>query len=232
MLLIAAFFDKKFLSYCVGVKFIYSNGRHNGVDEMKSTEFVARLAEVMGASHTEIATVDRTLAKQGLRRIARGRARPDVTLREGVQIVCGWAGAKNLTDAAAEVIRLQGYQPQQIPPDEYETTTAKSRTFASLFDTEESDLYGLDFIEVALWLARQLGSDKFPAHEVWLSIEKGGAPELSCKSSFVNEELVFHEFPVKVDLFSQTRPPRPNVKLEAWVRGSVLKWIFDVTEAA
>ncbi|RXV58884.1 hypothetical protein C6W92_16110 [Roseovarius sp. A46] len=199
---------------------------------MKSTEFVARLAEVMGVSHTEIATVDRTLAKQGLRRIARGRSRPDVTLREGVQIVCAWAGARKLTDAAEELGRLKRYQPQQISPGEYKTITSRTTTLASLFETEESDLYGLDFIEAASWLAEQLGSEKFPAHKVWLSIEKGGAPELSCEWEFQTKTLDFEEFPVKVDLSFKSRPRKPNVKLRTSVRGPVLKWIFEVTEGA
>lgn len=51
---------------------------------MTPTEFVAGLAEVMGVTHTEIATVDRALAIKGLRQIARGRSRPDMTLREGL----------------------------------------------------------------------------------------------------------------------------------------------------
>lgn len=199
---------------------------------MRPTEFVAGLAEVMGVSHTEIATVDRALAKQGLRRIARGRSRPDVTLQEGVQIVCAWAGARNLTEAADELGRLKRYELQQNPPGEHETTTSKTNAFASLFDTEISDLYGLDFIELTSWLACQLGSEKRPANHVWLSIKKGGAPELSCESPFVKEKLLFHEFPVKVDMFSKSRAPRPNVTLTASVRGPVLKWIFDVTEGA
>ena len=48
---------------------------------MTPTEFATGLADVMGVGRTEIATVDRALAKHGLRRIARGRHRPDINLK-------------------------------------------------------------------------------------------------------------------------------------------------------
>ena len=74
---------------------------------MTPTEFNASVAEVMSVERTEIATVDRSLAKHGLRQLARGRYRPDISLREGVQFICAWAAAKSLTLAADDVQRLE-----------------------------------------------------------------------------------------------------------------------------
>lgn len=88
--------------------------------------------------------------------------------------------------------------------------TRKSKTFASVMGEEERNLYGMNFMEVASWLARQLGSDKYPSDNVWLSIEKGGAPELHCEWKFQTKTLDFQEFPIKLNL-AQERKRRGNI---------------------
>ncbi|SDI19197.1 hypothetical protein [Lutimaribacter saemankumensis] len=199
---------------------------------MKLKEFIAGLAEVMQVESTELATVDRALAKQGLRQLARGRFHPDITLEEGVQLVCAWAGSFKLTEAASEVERLKSFSPRQIPNDEYELITKNSKTFASLFGAEERDLYGMNFVEAACWLTEQLGSGKYPADRIWLSVTKGGEPEMSGSWRFKFRTLSFFQFPETLD-FDRMKPvPQRNVEIKASIRGPVLKWIFDVTEVS
>jgi len=201
---------------------------------MTPTEFVTGLAEAMNVERTELATVDRALAKQGMRQIARGRSRPDITLKEGVQIVCAWAGAQKLTGAANEVERLKGYRPRSIPDDEYEAITRKSKTVASIFGEEENQLYDMNFIEVVVWVTRQLGAKEEAADRIWLAIEKGGVPEITYKPSLSTVRLEFRKFPIKLDWTTrqQGQTPKKNVTITSAVRGAVLKWIFDVTEGA
>ena len=138
---------------------------------MTPTGFVTGLAQVMAVGRTEIATVDRALAKQGRRQLSRGRSRPDVTLHEGVQIVCAWAGAKKLTEAAAELVRLEQFYADTIPADEYELLKNKTKTFADLMGGEDASLFGMAFLDVVCWTAQQLHRGEFPADDLWVSVE-------------------------------------------------------------
>lgn len=194
---------------------------------MTPTEFVAGLADIMDVERTEIATVDRTLAKHGMRQLARGRYRPDVTLREGVQIVCAWAAAHNLTDAAAEVERLKRFHANTIPPDEYELVKAKYKSFTIDLGDKDNQLYGREFLWVVSWVAQQLGTKKFPAKDIWVSIEKAGSPQIIYRAGLTSERLSFMELG---KLGQNSEAPQSNVKTITEFRGSVLKWIFDVTE--
>lgn len=198
---------------------------------MTPTEFVAGLADVMNVPHTEIATVDRALAKQGMRQIARGRARPDVTLREGLQILCAWAGAKKLTDAPEEVKRLEHYHPNAIPEDEYEGNKRSAKLFGSDFGKEESDLYGKDFITVVSEVAQWLGAGELPPDLIRVSIQQGGEPKISYDWQFQTKRLKFDWYG-KLDFPNQNKAPAKPVRITASISGTVLKWIFDVTEGA
>lgn len=197
---------------------------------MTPTEFVAGLADIMDVERTEIATVDRTLAKHGMRQLARGRYRPDVTLREGVQIVCAWAAAQNLTDSAAEVERLKRFHANTIPPDEYELVKAKYKSFTIDLGDTDNQLYGREFLWVVSWVAQQLGTTKFPAKDIWVSIEKAGSPQIIYRTGLKSERLSFMDFGKKFELGQNAESPQNNVKTITEFRGSVLKWIFDVTE--
>ena len=145
---------------------------------MTPTEFATGLADVMGVGRTEIATVDRALAKHGLRQIARGRHRPDIDLKEGVQLVCAWAGADNLTLAAEEVKRLERFVPNVTPPDEYALTKRTNTEFPKIFGMEEHELYGVNYLDIVTMIARQLVAGTFPAERLWMAIEKGASPEI------------------------------------------------------
>lgn len=197
---------------------------------MKSKEFAAGLADVMEVSQTEIATVDRALAKAGIRKISRGRFRPDVTLREGVQIVCGWAASSKLTNAAEEVKRLEHYHPDEIPEDEYENIRTKAGLFGSDFGEEERDLYGNDFFEVMSEVARWLGGKKLNAEGLWISIEKSGAPSISYQIELFKKRKLDFVWFGKLNLFDPKKVPPASVIVTTSIRGTVLKWIFDVTE--
>lgn len=199
---------------------------------MKNTEFAAGLAKVMKVPHTEIATVDRALAKAGRRQLARGRFRPDVTLREGVQIVCGWAGANKLTNAAEEVKRLEHYHPKPITEDENKTIQRAADLFGSDFGEEEKNLYGKDFFEVLSEVARWIGEEKLDADRVLMSIEKGGVPSISYTPEFFQTRKLAFVWFGKLNLFGAKKETPAPVIMTASIRGSVLKWIFDVTEGA
>lgn len=198
---------------------------------MTPTEFAAGLADVMGIARTEIATVDRALAKAGLRQVARGRHRPDVTLKEGVQIVCAWAGARKLTDAAAEVKRLEETFPYPIPPDEYEMAieriaTNNTKTFSNLLGLEENHFYGQNFIQVISWLSQKIGSEKYPAEQFWVWIEKGGTPKIDYNCELKTYYLYFQNLSGNFP----GHKSKSNVKISTALSGPVLKWIFDATK--
>ncbi|MEQ8898042.1 MAG: hypothetical protein RID23_13210 [Roseovarius sp.] len=189
---------------------------------MTPTEFVARLAEIMEVQQTELATVDRALAKKGLRRLARGRSRPDINLMEAIQIVCAWAGVKNLTDAAEELQRQRNFQ---VSTDGLtEETECK---YMEAFGTSLKEISGQSFPDVVRLAACQLGEGKYPLQELWISIEKGGSVDLGYKRDDPNIRLLFYN--LSTPEFFQ---PRKNVTINVVIRGPVLKWIYDVTEGA
>jgi len=199
---------------------------------MTPTEFVDGLAAVMEVERTELATVDRALAKQGLRQIARGRARPDITLREGLQIVCAWAGAKKLTDAADEVKRLEHYHSDAIPNDESENTKRHKDLFGSEFGKKHKDLYGKNFFVVLSEVVRWLGEEELKAERLWVSIQKGGKPEIHYDYKPSEKKGLGFVWFGKLDLLNNKKEPPKPVEITASIRGTVLKWIFDVTEGA
>ena len=205
---------------------------------MTPTEFVTGLADVMGVGRTEIATVDRALAKHGLRQIARGRHRPDINLREGVQLVCAWAGANNLTLAAEEVERLERFVPNVTPPDEYALTKRTSADFPKIFGMEEHELYGVNYLDIVSMIARQLAAGTFPAERLWIAIEKGAAPEIRYSMDLRTQSLQFTELSTKLAFKANNGSETGsdladiNVKITASIRGPVLRWIYEVTEGA
>ena len=205
---------------------------------MTPTEFATGLADIMGVGRTEIATVDRALAKRGLRQIARGRHRPDISLREGVQLICAWAGADNLTLAAEEVKRLERFVPNVTPPDEYALTKRTNADFPKIFGVEEHELYGVNYLDIVTMIARQLAAGTFPAERLWVAIEKGASPEIRYSVDLITRSLQFTElrtkFAFKKNKGSETGSELSdiNVKITASIRGSVLRWIYDVTEGA
>jgi len=196
---------------------------------MTPTGFVTGLAQVMAVGRTEIATVDRALAKDGCRKLSRGRSRPNVTLHEGVQIVCAWAGAKKLTEAAAELARLEQFHAETVPADEYGLLKNKAKTFADLMGGEDAQLFGMPFLDLVCWTAQQLHRGEFPADKLWVSVEKGGVPEITCAWEFSTKSQRFQDLG-KLD-FNQQHTPK-NVKTTVGIRGTVLRWIYDVTEVA
>lgn len=187
---------------------------------MTPTEFVSGLADVMDVPMTELATVDRALAKEGLRRIARGRSRPAINLVEGLQIICTWAGVKKLTDAADELARLRNFHA--------ETDGLSDRHLdqhQAAFGTTLREISGRSFLEVMRRAARQLGDGNYSQNDLDVSIQKGGTVELFYKRGAFKASLRF------VDL--NTQPiirPRGNVSVTVVIRGPVLKWVYDVTE--
>lgn len=193
---------------------------------MKSVEFVEALADIMEVERTELATVDRALAKAGLRQVARGKSRPDITLQEGLQIAFGWAGVKNLTEAAEEIERLMRFEIVDEEPE-----TRSNQAYIKAFGGEKRDLAGQNFLDVAAKVARSLGDGKLEPRDVWVSIEKDGEPSIHYKRNIFqkNEDrasALFVGFG-KLRLFS----PR-KVKVTVEISGQVLKWIHDVTEGA
>lgn len=195
---------------------------------MTPTEFVAGLAEVMEVPRTELATVDRALAKQGLRQLARGRSRPDITLMEGIQIMCAWAGAKNLTNAADEVERQRRFVlSRDFDADELGIVYEFDIEYQEPLGASLNELSGKNFLEIVALVAGQLRKGRHPDEDLWLSIEKGGLVGLGYKYGDGKRTLRF------LDLNKQTFfGPRPNVTINVVIKGPVLKWIYDVTEGA
>ncbi|MDA3887913.1 MAG: hypothetical protein PF443_03720 [Allgaiera sp.] len=188
---------------------------------MTPKDFVTGLAAAMGVAHTELATADRSMAKSGLRQLARGRARPDITLEEGVQLACAWAGAESLTMAADEVNRLKGFVLATEPTPSIEDDCK------AIFGAERHEPSGMHFLDAASAITRQLGAERYPAKNIWIGVEKRGPVEIGFWSSRGWVKLRFVELS---DGFAFSQ--RPNVSVTVSIRGPVLKWIFDVTEGA
>ncbi|NNU81360.1 hypothetical protein HMH01_13025 [Halovulum dunhuangense] len=197
---------------------------------MTPTEFVAGLAEVMGVEKTELATVDRALAKRGFRTLARGRSRPDITLQEGLQIAFAWAGAKHVTTAADEVERLQRFFLVTVVQgglfEGGEETVKADKYFREVFGADPRDLNGMGFLDVLAIAARSLGTGKVPEKSMQVIITKGGMVGLSYQRDQKRPQLRFAEGG-KFEFRQQ-----PNVRVTFEISGAVLKWIFDVTEGA
>ena len=188
---------------------------------MTSNEYVTGLAEIMGVERTELATVDRALAKRGFRQIARGKFRPDITLREGLQIALVWAGAEKLTEAADEVERLTMHQVASIEP-----TIQTSDDFFSLFGCSAQELSRAKFLDVMIRVTRSIGLRKFDASKVDVSLTKNGGVDLKYLSRQKRLSLRF------LDLNPISLSGRPNVQTTVTIAGKVFNWIYDVTEGA
>lgn len=187
---------------------------------MTPTEFASGLADVMDVPMTELATVDRALAKGGLRRIARGRSRPAINLMEGLQIVCAWAGVRKLTDAAEELARQRNFHV-----DTDGLSDKHLREFQPAFGATLGEISGSSFLEVVRLSARQVGAGNYPPKDLSITIQKSGAVEIDYKRGTTQSSLRIF------DLNNQTVfQPRGNVSIKVVIRGSVLKWIYDVTE--
>ena len=187
---------------------------------MKLKEFIAGLAEVMQVESTELATVDRALAKQGLRQLARGRFHPDITLEEGVQLVCAWARAANLTQAADEVRRLELCV---MPTDGFAESTLQE--VVDPFGAKLEDLSDRNILELMSRLARRLGEGKYPDRDVWVTIQKDGPAEICYGGRFHPTRMVFKDLPEKFEFKSPA-----TVTVSVTIYGPVLKWIYDATE--
>lgn len=198
---------------------------------MTPTEFTEGLADVMGVAGTELATVDRSLAKHGLRQLARGRHRPDITLTEGVQLACAWAGAVSFTRAAHEVERLDRiiYQTEFLPGD----PPLKGRRaeidqdLTALFGAGARQLHGRVFLDMVEMLARQLSAGTFPEDRVTVAIRKGDTAFIEYRRDFRRQMVQFsHHKPIT---FGMPKQP-PRVVIEVRIPGPVFRWIFDATE--
>ena len=195
---------------------------------MTPTEFVSALASVSDVERTELATVDRALAKQGLRRLARGRSRPDINLMEGIQILCAWAGAKKLTDAAQEIERQRNFVvSRDHEADELGVVYEFDTEYLELLGGSLRELSGRNFLEIVAIVAEQLREGAYPEKDIWLSIEKGGSVEVVHKHKGGDQTIYFTDLNKKT-LFQ----PRPHVTINVVIEGPVLKWIHDKTEGA
>ena len=186
---------------------------------MTSAEFIAGLAEIMGVERTELATVDRALAKAGLRQISRGRFRPDITLEEGLRIAVAWAGAENLTEAAEEVRRLKHFALYEEGP-----RAVADVDFVGIFGKEPMEVAGQNFWQLLVLAARSLGLGEYKAEDLTVIVEKRGNVDIKYGSMFSRRSLCFSDF----NKFEFRK--RSNVTISVRISGNVLKWIFDVTE--
>lgn len=191
---------------------------------MTPSGFVAGLADVMDVPRTELATVDRSLAKNGLRQVARGRFYPDINLNEGLQIALAWAGAKNLTNAAEEVRRLKEFVV--IGVEDTEPKRPVDEEFLNIFGLERNEISGMNLFAVARLVACSAGAGGFPANVFSIRIEKNGGVEVGYGPGIHRKTLGF----VKLGKFDHRTSP--NVKVFVELSGAVLKWIFDATRAA
>lgn len=194
---------------------------------MTPTEFVSGLAEVMDVPTTELSTVDRALAKKGLRRLARGRSRPDIDLMEGIQIACAWAGAKKLTDAAREIERQRKcIISRDHKADELGVVYEFDTEHQEAFGASLRDLTGKNFLDVVALAAGQVGKNRYSAQDLWISIEKEDRVRIFYKTRRGKVEESFDDLSDRPVLRSR------KVKVIVEIEGSILKWIYDVTEGA
>ncbi|QFT62760.1 hypothetical protein [Roseivivax sp. THAF30] len=188
---------------------------------MTSNEYVTGLAEVMGVERTELATVDRALAKRGLRQVARGKSRPDINLIEGVRIALAWAGAQKLTEAADEVERLGQFfytndEPQNVVDAE----------FINLFGSKSEEFTGTNFWNMIVFATRRVGAEAYPSSKLQVHVTKNSGIEIKLLSG-VRPVTVWFQF---LGAFAFRK--RRNVETTVSISGDVLKWIYDVTEGA
>ena len=188
---------------------------------MTSNEYVIGLAEVMGVERTEIATVDRVLARRGFRQLARGKSRPDINLTEGVQIALAWAGAENLTRAADEIERFYASEF-----DENQSQKITSPEFFQLFGEDPSQLAGVNFLDVLITATRGIGTRNYIPSQLHVHVTKKGGMTISF---IANGREIAVRFK---DPRANSLRKRPNVETTVSISGEVLKWIYDAAEGS
>ena len=100
---------------------------------------------------------------------------------------------------------------------------------------EEHELYGVNYLDIVTMIARQLAAGTFPAERLWIAIEKGAAPEVRYYADLRTQSLQFTEIPAKFAFKANNGTKTVsdiNVKITASIRGSVLRWIYEVTEGS
>lgn len=200
---------------------------------MTSKDFVSGLAGIMGVEKTELATVDRALAKAGLREVARGRYRPDITLHEGLKIVLAWAGGRKLTEGADEIDRLKHFFVTQGDYRDPSHTTSEKDTpeFRKIYGTSEARLGGQSLFEVLAIATKAVGKGEFTPENYWINVQKNGPVELVHTEGFLKKRRLCLDYLGKLD-WPQEGIEKPNVTYTISISGAVLKWIYDVTEGA
>lgn len=132
---------------------------------MNSVEFADALAAFMKCEATQLRTVNRALAKAGLREKSRGRHRPDVSLREALLLLLGWAGADNFVESAKSAeyqASLEGFRP------------ANDELCPLLFGKEFSDLDCPSFIDALEMICRRIPGGLVDVEELFIRIEHDG----------------------------------------------------------
>ncbi len=201
---------------------------------MISKDFVTGLAEAMQVEPTELATVDRALAKAGLRQVAKGRHRPDISLLEGLQIVFGWAAASKLTAAADEIERLKYFRASRgdvLDPDD-PNEGMDDLDFLQIYGCPQVKLAGKDVFSVAAIVAGNLSAGRHDPKDFWARVDKGGSVYFAHGGLFHRRGLSFDDLGIKIDFDQKCKRTFVPVTTTVAVSGVVLKWVFDVTEGA
>lgn len=201
---------------------------------MHSKDFVTGLAEAMQVEPTELATVDRSLAKAGLRQVAKGRYRPDISLLEGLQVVFGWAAASKLTAAADEINRLKLFRASRgdvLDPDDPDEGFEDPH-FLDIYGCPQFKLAGENVFTVAVIVARTLGAGGYNPEKFWARVDRGGGVYFAHGGLFHHRGLSFDNLGAKYDFEQKSKRTIVPVRTTVAVSGAVLKWVFDVTEGA
>lgn len=76
---------------------------------MNALQFVKGFADRFDLDHASLRVIDRALADAGLRKKAKGRHRPDISLKEGIGFVFAVLANQNPTQAAKSAVELANF---------------------------------------------------------------------------------------------------------------------------
>ncbi|GGD30867.1 hypothetical protein GCM10011358_13640 [Sinisalibacter lacisalsi] len=136
---------------------------------MKPSEFVSKMAQVLGIEETELTTVSKALAAAGLRRRGQGRYPPPITPREGLRILIGVMAARRLVRAADDVAQIERFRTHtsfiEVDGDEV--------VLPDLVGLTVDDLDGMTLIDALERISRQLADATSADVEVRLMVGAG-----------------------------------------------------------
>ena len=143
---------------------------------MRVQEFITKLAPMLGVDVAELVAVDRYLAIAGMRAKARGKAVPDITVREGLRLPLAVMASRTPAQAVTDLHDVERFKMIATGP---RVVKGKPQALTQLIGLRLSELEELPLIDV---LARMTPGLKLKVDNTLAGDDSQMAVELKFKS--------------------------------------------------